>query len=94
MRKHARVVAHHPNPLKETQMMRRNRLLHSCLDAKYPDGGHLPSFRFPKVPDGFALCLACWHVITARHLGFERCSGRDPNTLQLVLDPLAPEPQQ
>jgi hypothetical protein len=75
-------------------MMSRDRLLHPCFDAKTPSGGHLPSFSFPNVPDGFAVCLECWQVITARQLGFERCSGRAPNSLQLVLHPLAPEPQQ
>ncbi len=75
-------------------MMRRGRLLHPSSGAKPQSVGHLPSFRFPQIPDGFALCVACWQVITARQLGFERCSGHDPNTVQLVFDPLAPEPQQ
>ena len=75
-------------------MMSRDRLLHPSFGAKPQSVGHLPSFRFPQIPDGFALCVACWQVITARQLGFERCSSHDPNTVQLVFDPLAPEPQQ
>ena len=71
-------------------MMSRGRLLRPSLGAKPQSVGHLPSFRFPQIPDGFALCMACWQVITVGQLGFERCSGHDPNTL----DPLAPEPQQ
>ena len=74
-------------------MMSRDRLLHPSFGAKPQSVGHLPSFSFPQIPDGFALCVACWQVITARQLGFERCSGHDPNTVQLVFDPLAPEPQ-
>ncbi len=74
-------------------MMSRDRLLHPSFGAKRQSVGHLPSFRFPQIPDALALCVACWQVITARQLGFERCSGRDHNTLQLVLDPLAQEPQ-
>ncbi len=31
---------------------------------------------------------------TAHQLGFERCSGHDPNTVQLAFDPLASGPQQ
>jgi hypothetical protein len=75
-------------------MMSRDRLLHLFVGAKRKSVGHLPSFRFPEVPDGFALCMACWQMIAACQLGFEGCSGRDPNTLQLLLDPLEPGPQQ
>lgn len=72
-------------------MMRRGRLLDPSSGPQ--SVGHLPSFRFPEIPDGFALCVACWQLITARQLGFERCSGHDRNTVKLVFDPLAPEPQ-
>jgi hypothetical protein len=75
-------------------MMSRDRLLHASFGAKLQSVGHLPFLRFPQIADRFALCVACWHVITACQLGFERSSGHGPNTLQLVLDPLAPEPQQ
>ena len=75
-------------------MMSRDRLPQPSFGAKPQSAGHLPFFRFPQIPDGFALCVACWQVITDCQLGLERCSGHDPNTLQLVLDPLAPEPQQ
>ena len=37
--------------------------------------GHVPSWESPRVPDGFALCVGCWRLITARQLGRERCSG-------------------
>jgi hypothetical protein len=75
-------------------MMSRDRLLHPSFDAKPQSVGHLPSFRGPQIPDGFALCVACWQMITACQLGFERCCGHDPNTLQPVLDALPPQPQQ
>ena len=74
--------------------MSRDRLLHPSFGAKRQSVGHLPSFRFPQIPDALALCVACWQLITARQLGFERCSGHDPSFVQLVFDPLAPEPQQ
>jgi hypothetical protein len=37
--------------------------------------GHSPSWSFLQVPDGLALCVGCWRVITARQLGGERCPG-------------------
>jgi len=74
-------------------MMSSNRLLHPSRVAKPQSIGHLPSFRVPQIPDGFAVCVACGQVIAARQLGVEWCPGRDPDTRQLVFDPLAPEPQ-
>jgi hypothetical protein len=35
--------------------------------------GHWPSWRYPQVPGGLALCVRCWRVIAARQLGGERC---------------------
>ena len=75
-------------------MMSRDRLLHPSRGAKRQSVGHLPSFHCPEIPDGFALCVGCWRLITARQLGFERCSGYDHNTLQPASDPLAPKPQR
>lgn len=37
--------------------------------------GHSPSWGSPQVPDGLALCVGCWRLITARQLGGERCPG-------------------
>ncbi len=71
-------------------MMSSNRLLHASLVAKPQGVGHFPSFRFPKIPDGFALCVACRQVITASQLGLEPCPARDPDTRPPVFDPLAP----
>ena len=73
--------------------MSNNRLLHASLVAKPQSVGHLLSFRVPQIPDGFAVCVACGQVIAARQLGAEWCSGRDPDTLPLAFDPLAPGPQ-
>jgi hypothetical protein len=75
-------------------MMNTNRLLHLSFGAKPQRVGRLPSFRFAQIPDGFALCVACWQPIIARQLGFEWCSGRDHETVQLVIDPLAPGSHQ
>jgi hypothetical protein len=36
--------------------------------------GHWPSWDYP-LPDGLALCVACWRPITARQLGVESCRG-------------------
>lgn len=44
-------------------------------DEESPRLGHVPSWESPRVPDGFALCVGCWRLITARQLGRERCSG-------------------
>ncbi len=39
--------------------------------------GHWPSW-FYRLPDGFALCIGCWRVITARQLDVESCLGARP----------------
>jgi len=74
--------------------MSRDRLLHPSFGAKPQSVGHRPSFRYSQIPDGFALCVACCQLITARQLGFERCSGQERNTRELVFDPLALEWQE
>jgi hypothetical protein len=35
--------------------------------------GHWPSWLYPQVPDGLALRVNCWRLITARQLGVEPC---------------------
>ena len=35
--------------------------------------GHWPSWSDPDIPDGLALCVGCWRLITAQQLGRERC---------------------
>ena len=35
--------------------------------------GHLPSWSLPELPDGLALCVGCWRVISAPQLGVDRC---------------------
>ena len=30
-----------------------------------PTAGHWPSWSSPELPDGLALCVVCWRVITA-----------------------------
>jgi len=42
-----------------------------------PASGHWPSWGCPEVPDGLALCVSCWRLITAWQLGPERCPGTD-----------------
>lgn len=37
--------------------------------------GHWPSWIYPQLPDGLALCVGCWRPITVRQLGGERCPG-------------------
>lgn len=37
--------------------------------------GHSPSWGSPEVPDGLALCVCCWRLITAWQLGGEHCPG-------------------
>jgi hypothetical protein len=37
--------------------------------------GHWPSWSYPEVPPGLALCVRCWRLIRARQLGGERCPG-------------------
>jgi hypothetical protein len=47
------------------------------LEGYNPEGavqGHWPSW-IHRVPDGLALCIGCWQVITALQLGVEPCSG-------------------
>ena len=39
--------------------------------------GHWPSWGAPHVPDGLALCVGCWRLITAWQLGGERCPGSE-----------------
>ena len=34
---------------------------------------HWPSWQYPHVPDGFALCMNCWQLISAQQLGVEAC---------------------
>ena len=36
---------------------------------------HSPSWGYPQIPDGLALCLGCWRLITASQLGEEQCRG-------------------
>ena len=40
-----------------------------------PSSGHLPTFIYAQVPDGLAVCLVCWRVIEASHLGTQHCGG-------------------
>ncbi len=44
--------------------------------------GHRPSWSYPQVPDGLALCVGCWRLITARQLGGERCPGPERRAVQ------------
>jgi len=37
--------------------------------------GHWPSWTYPQIPDGLALCVGCWRPITAPQLGVEPCPG-------------------
>jgi hypothetical protein len=37
--------------------------------------GHSPSWSYPQVPDGLALCVGCWRPITAAQLGVDPCPG-------------------
>lgn len=37
--------------------------------------GHSPSWGYPQIPDGLALCMGCWRLITALQLGAEHCPG-------------------
>jgi hypothetical protein len=46
------------------------------FNEENPTAGHLPSWGYPKIPDGLALCLGCWRLITARQLGVDRCRAR------------------
>ena len=35
--------------------------------------GHSPSWSLPELPEGLALCVGCWRLITAPQLGVDRC---------------------
>ena len=35
--------------------------------------GHCPSWLYSQVPDGLALCVRCWKLITSWQLGSEPC---------------------
>ena len=35
--------------------------------------GHWPSWSDPDIPNGLALWVGCWRLITAQQLGRERC---------------------
>jgi hypothetical protein len=35
--------------------------------------GHSPSWIYPQVPDGLALCMGCWRLISASQLGWNLC---------------------
>ena len=37
--------------------------------------GHSPTWGYPQIPDGLALCLGCWRLIAASQLGEEQCRG-------------------
>jgi hypothetical protein len=37
--------------------------------------GHSPSWGYPQIPNGLALCMGCWRLITASQLGEEQCPG-------------------
>jgi hypothetical protein len=37
--------------------------------------GHWPSWSYPQVHDGLALCVGCWRPIMALQLGVEPCPG-------------------
>lgn len=45
--------------------------------------GHSPSWGSPQLPDGLALCVGCWRLITARQLGGERCPSTERRLLGL-----------
>jgi hypothetical protein len=37
--------------------------------------GHAPSWSYPQIPDGLALCVGCWRPITALQFSVEACPG-------------------
>jgi len=37
--------------------------------------GYWPSWSYPRVPDGLALCVGCWRPIMALQLGVDPCPG-------------------
>jgi hypothetical protein len=43
------------------------------LNDEILTAGHWPSWSAPELPDGLALCVGCWRVITAPQLGVDRC---------------------
>ena len=43
------------------------------LDEEIMTVGHSPSWSLPALPDGLALCVSCWRLITAPQLGVDRC---------------------
>jgi hypothetical protein len=45
------------------------------FSGKIMTPGHWPSWSYPQVSDGLALCLGCWRPITAPQLGVEPCPG-------------------
>jgi hypothetical protein len=36
-------------------------------------GGHSPSWSYPQAPDGLALCMGGWRLISASQLGWNLC---------------------
>ena len=46
--------------------------------------GHSPSWGSPRVPDGLALCVGCWRLITVWQLGRERCQGTERSSARLL----------
>jgi hypothetical protein len=47
------------------------------FSAEILASGHWPSWASSQVPDGLALCVGCWRLITAWQLGGERCPGAE-----------------
>jgi hypothetical protein len=45
------------------------------LSEKIMAPGHWPSWSYPGIPDGLALCVGCWRPITAPQFGVEPCPG-------------------
>jgi hypothetical protein len=43
--------------------------------------GHWPSWSLPELPDGLALCVGCWRLITVSQLGMDRCPAVRPWTV-------------
>lgn len=46
--------------------------------------GHWPSWSYPELLDGLALCVGCWRSITVEQLGGERCPGTRRRPRRLV----------
>jgi hypothetical protein len=51
--------------------------------------GHSPSWGWPQVPDGLALCVGCWRLIAAWQLGGERCPGTERHANRRGAAPVA-----